>query len=253
MSLARTSSCRLELHQDARLCDGALEAEQQRPSRALRLDVQQLPAFAVRPSPALFVPRPLSRLRKMNGSERPPCDFANITMVHSRTDFACHGYHPDNVFPARIAQRGLVTLDASERLLRSPRSNGIGDARVTDPPVFRAADTPFVVRASDRVTILRAGDVHWIESAGNYVAVHASSGRLVARETMVHIAARLPSQLFVRIHRGAIVNVQQLVEIRRWRRGRLVVQLRCGIRLRVGRTYQKGLDRAVAQIAAAVR
>lgn len=110
------------------------------------------------------------------------------------------------------------------------------------------ADTLFVVRSSDRVSILRVGDVHWIESAGNYVGVHTPGGRLLTRETMAHIAARLPSHLFVRIHRGAIVSVQELVEIRRWRRGRLVVTLRSGARLRVSRTYQEGLDRAVAQI-----
>ena len=136
------------------------------------------------------------------------------------------------VFRAPISRHGLVTPETSERLQRFP------------------ADTPFVVRGGDRVSILRAGDVHWIESAGNYVTVHAAGGRLLARETMVHIAARLPSHLFVRIHRGAIVNVQELVEIRRWRRGRLVVTLRSGTRLRVSRTYQKELDRAIAQIAA---
>ena len=213
--------------------------------------------FAVRPLRALFVTRPLSELHEMNACRASPCDFANITMVHSRTDFACGGSNPDKVFRAPISQGGLVSLETSERLLRFPDSNVVGageshprPAFVTDPPVFPSADAPFVVRGTDRVSILRARDVHWIESAGNYVTVHASGGRLIARETMVHIAARLPSHLFVRIHRGAIINVQELVEIRRWRRGRLVVTLRSGIRLRVGRTYQKALDRAIAQIAA---
>jgi two-component system LytT family response regulator len=67
---------------------------------------------------------------------------------------------------------------------------------------------------------------------------------------MAHIAARLPAHLFVRIHRGAIVNVQGLVEIRRWRPGLLIATLRSGARLRVSRTYREGLDRAIARIAA---
>jgi hypothetical protein len=62
---------------------------------------------------------------------------------------------------------------------------------MTDRPV--AADTPFVVRSSDRVSIVRVGDVQWIESAGNYVGVHTSCGRLLTRETMAHIAARFRS------------------------------------------------------------
>ena len=113
--------------------------------------------------------------------------------------------------------------------------------------VVDVRDKTFVVRSSDRVSILRVRDVQWIESAGNYVGVHTSGGRLIARETMAHIAARLPAPLFVRIHRGAIVNVLELVEIRRLRRGR-VVTLRSGERLRVGRTYQAGLDRAIDAI-----
>ena len=113
--------------------------------------------------------------------------------------------------------------------------------------VVDARDKSFVVRGSDRVSILRVRDVQWIESAGNYVGVHTAGGRLLARETMANIAARLPSELFVRIHRGAIVNVLELVEIRRLRRGR-VVTLRSGERLRVGRTYQAGLERAIDAI-----
>jgi two-component system LytT family response regulator len=130
----------------------------------------------------------------------------------------------------------------------STRESHPRTARMTDRPV--AADTPFVVRSSDRVSIVRVGDVQWIESAGNYVGVHTSCGRLLTRETMAHIAARLPAHLFVRIHRGAIVNVQGLVEIRRWRPGLLIATLRSGARLRVSRTYREGLDRAIARIAA---
>ena len=156
---------------------------------------------------------------------------------------------------APISQRDLVTLETRERLLRiaagnvvSTRESHPDTARVTDGPA--RADTLFVVRSSDRVSILSVGDVEWIESAGNYVGVHTSAGRLLTRETMAHIAARLPSHLFVRIHRGAIVNVRWLVEIRKWRRGGLAVTLRSGTRLRVSRTYKEGLDRAIARIAA---
>ena len=176
-------------------------------------------------------------------------------MVHLLRDIGCNGHNTDRRLEVPISQRDLVTLETRERLLRFAESNVSGTrdshprtARVTDRPA--AADTLFVVRTSDRVSILRVGDIQWIESAGNYVGVHTSGGRLVARETMAHIAARLAPHLFVRIHRGAIVNVQELVEIRRWSRGRLVATLRSGTRLRVSRTYQKGLDRAIAQITA---
>ncbi|HKW48631.1 MAG TPA: LytTR family DNA-binding domain-containing protein [Gemmatimonadaceae bacterium] len=153
---------------------------------------------------------------------------------------------------APISQRDLVTLETRERLrvadskVVSTRESHARTARVTDRPT--PGDMLFVVRSSDRVSILRVGDVQWIESAGNYVAVHTSGGRLLTRQTMAHIASRLPPDLFVRIHRGAIVNVQGLVEIRRWRRGLLIVTLRSGARLRVSRTYRGGLDKAVARI-----
>jgi two-component system LytT family response regulator len=109
----------------------------------------------------------------------------------------------------------------------------------------RADDRGLIVRAHKRVTIIRFEQIEWIESVGNYVGIHTSSSRMLMRETMARVGARLDTRNFVRIHRGAIVNLRRVVELRSTSSRRRVVTLRSGARLRVSRRYRAALEAAL--------
>lgn len=69
----------------------------------------------------------------------------------------------------------------------------------------------FVVRSGGRARFIDVADVDWIESAENYVCLHAGAESGLLRETMNSLEARL--QQFVRIHRTLLVNSSHIREI----------------------------------------
>ena len=55
--------------------------------------------------------------------------------------------------------------------------------------------------------------VEWLQAAGNYVNLHVRGRDYPLRSTMSAIEAQLDPSRFVRIHRGYIVNLDQVASI----------------------------------------
>lgn len=110
----------------------------------------------------------------------------------------------------------------------------------------RRRNTRVVVRTNGKVVFLRAEEIGWVEAAGNYVNVHAGGESYVLRESMKNMETRLDPQLFVRIHRSAIVNVNQIRELQPWFHGEYVVILQDGTRLMASRVFSERLDKLIA-------
>src|SRR5207248_11234621 len=103
-----------------------------------------------------------------------------------------------------------------------------------------------VVRTGGKVVFLRAEDIEWVEAAGNYVRLHVGSESHLLRESMKNMEARLDGELFVRIHRSAIVKVNRIRELQPWFHGEYVVILHDGTRLMASRVFSDRLDRLIA-------
>jgi DNA-binding LytR/AlgR family response regulator len=90
------------------------------------------------------------------------------------------------------------------------RAKRAGEAVMEAPP---AAPIRFEVRRNGRRFVVAATEIDWIEAAGNYVVLHTQSASHMMRGTLKDILAALDTNVFVRIHRSAAVNVDRLVEI----------------------------------------
>jgi two-component system, LytTR family, response regulator len=108
----------------------------------------------------------------------------------------------------------------------------IGGARA-EPRVSRIA-----VRDRGRVVLVDAPDVDWVEADGDYLRLHVRGRVHLVRETMKAFEARLPRELFVRIHRSTIVNVMRVVELQPRPNGEFGVTLKDGTRLRLSRGFR---------------
>ena len=98
-----------------------------------------------------------------------------------------------------------------------------------------------VVRDRDRYLLLKANEVDWIQSAANYVQLHAHGRCYLVRMTMNEIEAQLEGLSFARIHRSTIVNIDRLTEIRPSPHGDFQVVLDNGTTLRLSRAYRDHL------------
>lgn len=99
------------------------------------------------------------------------------------------------------------------------------------------------VKADGRLVFLKPEEIVRVEAADNYVMLHLGSGRLMLRETMTAIEARLGSAGFARVNRSAIVSLDQIREIQPAQHGDYTVVLRDGTRLPLSRSLRGQLDR----------
>ena len=60
---------------------------------------------------------------------------------------------------------------------------------------------------------VNVADIDWIEAAGNYVKLHVGNDTHLFRETMNAVEARLDADMFFRIHRSHIVNIERIREL----------------------------------------
>ncbi|HSP14212.1 MAG TPA: LytTR family DNA-binding domain-containing protein [Thermoanaerobaculia bacterium] len=134
-------------------------------------------------------------------------------------------------------------LDRAKEQVRSHRRNTQLAALVRErlPYVRR-----FLARTRDKVVVVNAADVDWIEAADYYVSLHVGPKTHLLRETMSDLEQRLDPDVFFRVHRSAIVNVERVREIHPLFRGDCALVLSDGTRVRLSRTRRAEFERLFA-------
>jgi two-component system LytT family response regulator len=105
----------------------------------------------------------------------------------------------------------------------------------------------FSVRAGSRTVLVAAADVERIEADGDYATLHANGKTWLVRERLQVLAQRLDPQRFQRVHRGAIVRLDMVAELRALTNRDALLRLRDGSLLRASRTYMPALAEALAR------
>ena len=103
------------------------------------------------------------------------------------------------------------------------------------------------VRSTGRVELVDVATIDWIESANNYVILHASGRTHVLRGTMSELESDLDPLRFVRIHRSSIVALDRVVRLDAASRGDYDVVLKDGTTLTLSRTWRAKLERALGR------
>jgi DNA-binding LytR/AlgR family response regulator len=84
------------------------------------------------------------------------------------------------------------------------------------------------IRAGDRIVLISVQDVVWVQSHGNLLRLYLHHASYEHRMTMKELYQQLDPETFVRVHRNAIVNLDQVLEFEFPRCGNAVVRLRNG-------------------------
>jgi two-component system, LytTR family, response regulator len=118
-----------------------------------------------------------------------------------------------------------------------------GQAEKTDPTNGRAKDagpytTRIVFKSRGRILFLPVSEIRWIAAEENYVRISAESDTHLLRETMAHLEERLDPQMFLRVHRSSIVNLQYVKEVRTESNGDFSVVLVNGQKIAMSRSYR---------------
>jgi two-component system LytT family response regulator len=100
-----------------------------------------------------------------------------------------------------------------------------------------------VVKTAGRIFFLPTEEIHWIEAADNYVRLHIGKDSHMIQGTMSRLESRLDPEMFLRIHRSAIVNIKFIKELHPLFHGEYAIQLSSGKELTSGRTYRENIQR----------
>lgn len=93
-------------------------------------------------------------------------------------------------------------------------------ARGPDPAALGAAARPegvplerIAVREGARVTLLPVETVAWVRAEDDYVLIRSGGRNHLKHQTISDLAARLPADRFVRVHRSWVVHVGKLASL----------------------------------------
>ncbi|MGH9201902.1 MAG: LytR/AlgR family response regulator transcription factor, partial [Vicinamibacterales bacterium] len=123
----------------------------------------------------------------------------------------------------------IVTLSAD--LVEDGEPQGQPGARYLNRLAFKQGD---------RTTLLNASDVIWIEAEDYYVRIHAKQGRHMVRATLASLEDRLNPHAFLRVHRAAIVNLDEIREV--YDENGLLLVLSDGSRVPVSRSRRSTVE-----------
>ena len=95
-----------------------------------------------------------------------------------------------------------------------------------------------VFKSRGRILFLAVTEIRWIGAEENYVRICTQSETHLLRETMSRLEERLDPQMFLRVHRSSIVNLQYVKEVRTDADGECMVILVNGQKIPMSRSYR---------------
>jgi two-component system, LytTR family, response regulator len=150
-------------------------------------------------------------------------------------DYLLKPFDADRFRRALARARDELAQVESRRLAREAMALASGGREPVRP-------ARLVIKGSGRVYFLATRDIDWIEAAGNYLKLHVNGDSHMIRQTMAAIEDQLDPDLFYRIHRSTIVNIDRIKELQPLFNGEYLVILRSGARLTLSRGYREELE-----------
>ena len=137
-----------------------------------------------------------------------------------------------------IARHAIAAVGGKENLLAlvSGRDNA-GSPRelVIDESPSQQWPARLTIKDGNEFQFIKMADIQWIDAAGDYMCVHAAGKTHIMRTTMKRLEATLDPDVFLRVHRSSIVNVNCIISAASHLNGEYILTLEGGASLKVSR------------------
>ena len=101
------------------------------------------------------------------------------------------------------------------------------------------------IKSAGQIVFVKIADIDWIEAADYYAALHVGAKSHLLRRSMADMEQELDPNVFCRIHRSTIVNLDRVQSLESTEDDEPIVVLEAGARLRMSRRYRKALQERV--------
>ena len=110
------------------------------------------------------------------------------------------------------------------------------------PPISLAGATYLTrieVKSRGKLMFVEVSDIDWIETQGNYLALHVGTEVHLIRETLIKFTAQLEANRFVQVHRRVVVAISRIKNIQPLTNGDSILLLTTGCELRASRRHRE--------------
>jgi two-component system LytT family response regulator len=104
-----------------------------------------------------------------------------------------------------------------------------------------SAPNRLIIKSMGKIYFVALSDIHWIEAFDYYVKIHLADKFYLVRASLKNLEKKLPQDLFLRIHKSQIVNIQYISELEPYFNGEYILKLQSGLKLKVSRNYKQGI------------
>ncbi|MDX1706495.1 LytTR family DNA-binding domain-containing protein [Pseudidiomarina sp.] len=101
------------------------------------------------------------------------------------------------------------------------------------------------IKESGEITRVAINSIEWVDAAGDYMCIHACNETYILRRTMKELEDELNPKRFQRIHRSAIVNLEQVEKLCSRQNGEYHLVLKNGKELKVSRSYKDRIKKLI--------
>ncbi len=105
--------------------------------------------------------------------------------------------------------------------------------------------THLFVQKSEKLLNIEVKDIIHLEASGDYTVLSTKTDQFLSSSGIGKLEGKLDPEVFIRIHRSTIINLNYLKEIEKHFNGGLIVKMENGKSFPVSRTYAKQIRKKV--------
>ncbi len=175
----------------------------------------------------------IDQLNSLSGMVLPRVIFTTAYDTYALRAFDMNAV--DYLLKPFTAERLRTAVDrAREEILAAGKSNGHREGASHNGSKYT---TRIVFKSRGRILFLPVSDIRWIGAEENYVRICTKTETHLLRQTMTDLEGKLDPEMFARVHRSAIVNLQYVKEVRTESRRDFAVLLVNGQKIPMSRSY----------------
>jgi two-component system, LytTR family, response regulator len=179
--------------------------------------------------------------------------FVTAHDIHALEAFAVHAV--DYLLKPVAEPRLLAAVTRAKRLADGSAATRAAEvaaltALITDVSndrTGRGEPPRFAIRTNGRVTLVPPREIDWVEAMDNYVRIHIGPSTHTIRDTLTRVVGRLPANMFLQVHRSAVINVGRVRELRTLPGAQYIVVLADGTRVAAGRRHRIAIRKLLSQ------
>lgn len=189
----------------------------------------------------------LDVMAELSRKQHVPMPHIIVTTAHG--EYAVRAFEmraADYLLKPYTSDRLHSALQYARERIHNTLTKGSTDSR----PALGPATNParIVFKSRGRILFLPISEIRWIAAEENYVRICTGTESHLLRETMTAMESKLDSQMFMRVHRSAIVNLKYVKEVRRETSGDFSVLLSNGQKVAMSRSHHSHIDSLIARL-----